>query len=132
MNNPYLDLTLADRLRNYAAACGPVTIHARNPGTLGYLAGAKVSVIDMLGLTDAFIAHLPKERLLAKRPRVGHPDKLIPLSYLARRGDIAFIEGWRKAVSTQSCGFMRLPAAYRDSDEDFVRHQFYPQRPGSP
>jgi hypothetical protein len=129
IQNPYLPLTLADELRAYAEACGPVTVHARNPGTLGYLAGPEVTVIDPLGLTDAFIARLPKERLISKRPRIGHPDKSIPLAYLAKRGDIAFLKGWPRAVIQRECDFLTLPARYVDSDEDWVPGKFFAPNP---
>jgi len=117
IHNPYLALSLADELREFAEACGPVTVHARNPGTLGYLAGPKVQVIDLLGLTDATIAHLPRETLIQDRPRIGHPDKYIPLSYLAERGDIA--------------SFLAYPAAYIDSEESLEPRTLYPISPDS-
>jgi arabinofuranosyltransferase len=129
IENPYFPLSLADALRAYAEACGPVTVHARNPGTLGYLAGPEVSVIDPLGLTDAFIARLPKERLISKRPRIGHPDKSIPLAYLAKRGDIAFLDGWPQAVAERRCDFRAIPARYVESEQDWVPGAFYPAGP---
>jgi arabinofuranosyltransferase len=127
IQNPFFPLLLADQLRVYAEVCGPVSVHARNPGTLGYLAGSGVTVIDQLGLTDAFIARLPKERLVSKRPRVGHPDKSIPLAYLAKRGDIAFLEGWDQAVIKQECDFRTLPTRYLDSEEDWFSGNLYPR-----
>ncbi len=130
LQNPYLPLALADELRAYAEACGTVTVHARNPGTLGYLAGPKVAVIDPLGLTDAFIARLPKERLIAKRPRIGHPDKSIPLAYLAERGDISFLEGWVEAVARRDCDFLELPARYLGSDADWMPNRLFPIESG--
>jgi arabinofuranosyltransferase len=129
IQNPYLPLSLADGLRAYANTCGPVAVHARNPGTLGYLAGPEVTVIDPLGLTDGFIARLPKERLISKRPRIGHPDKSIPLAYLAKRGDISLLEGWPQAVKQQECDFLKLPARYVDSAEDWLPGKFYPPNP---
>ena len=129
IQNPYFSLSLADELRAYADTCGPVTVHARNPGTLGYLAGPEVTVIDPLGLTDAFIARLPKQRLISKRPRIGHPDKSIPLAYLAKRGDIAFLKGWPQAVAQRECDFRTLPARYVGSEEDWLPGNFYPPNP---
>ena len=131
IHNPYLALSLADELREFAEACGPVTVHARNPGTLGYLAGPKVQVIDLLGLTDATIAHLPRETLIQDRPRIGHPDKYIPLSYLAERGDIAFLKGWKKAVAARDCSFLAYPAAYINSEESLEPRTLYPISPDS-
>jgi hypothetical protein len=106
-----------------------VTVHARNPGTLGYLAGPEVTVIDPLGLTDAFIARLPKERLISKRTRIGHPDKAIPLAYLAKRGDIAIFSGWPQVVAQRECEFLALPARYLDSEADWLPGNFYPPDP---
>jgi hypothetical protein len=129
IQNPYLPLSLADELRAYAEACGPVTVHARNPGTLGYLAGPGVTVIDPLGLTDAFIARLPKEKLISRRPRIGHPDKFIPLAYLAKRGDIAILERWSQAVTQRDCDFLTVPARYVGSEEDWLPGKLYPSDP---
>lgn len=98
LTNPYLDLTLADDLRAYAGAFGPVTVHNRNPGTLAYLAGPRVSVIDTLGLTDRYIARLPRAYISNPDPRPGHPDKYIPVSYLASRGDVALLPDWRTRI----------------------------------
>ncbi len=119
IRNPYLDLHFAKRLRSYADACDGVTVHLRNPGTMGYLVGPKVRVIDMLGLTDATIARLPNEKLIHSPPRVGHPDKYVPIRYLAERGDIAFLEKWQLAVADRDCSFKEHPAAYFDSTKDW-------------
>ena len=89
------DLQLDD-LRAYADSCGPITVHSRNPGTLGYLAGPDVTVIDVLGLTDRYIAKLPKAFLAYRVPRPGHPDKYIPVRYLAGRGDISLLASWKR------------------------------------
>jgi len=71
-----------------------VTVHYRNPGSIGYMAGPKVSVIDTLGLTDRTIAALPRACLTNPQPRPGHPDKYIPVRYLAARGDVSLLPGW--------------------------------------
>jgi arabinofuranosyltransferase len=117
LRNPYLKLSLADQLRGYAEACGDFTLHVRNPGTLGYLAGPRVSIIDALGLTDAYIAALPRESLIHERPRVGHPDKYVPLHYLAGRRDIAILEGWKQAVENRDCAFPDHTQKYLGSEE---------------
>jgi len=114
--NPYSAVALVDSLKQYAAACGAVTIHVRNPGSFGYLAGPQVTVIDTLGLTDRFIARLPRTYLIDERPRPGHPDKRIPLWYLAQKGDIAFLRGWEEAVARLDCDFGRRTEYYRTSD----------------
>lgn len=114
--NPYMDLRFADELRSYATECGPVTIHARNPGTLGFLAGPQVTIIDTLGLNDAFIARLPNAHLVQPHPRPGHPDKYLPVAYLASRGDIALLPDWERAVISRDCSVRERVAQYRDSD----------------
>jgi arabinofuranosyltransferase len=103
VTSPYLDLSFAADLRAYTHTCGPVTIHARNPGTMGYLVGPTVTIIDTLGLTDRYIAGLPKEYLLDPMPRPGHPDKYIPVQYLAARGDISLLPDWEKSVKQLDC-----------------------------
>lgn len=130
LRNPYLDLRFASDLRSYAEVCGGVTIHLRNPGTMAYLAGSGVRVIDMLGLTDATIAELPNEKLIHSPPRVGHPDKFVPIRYLARQGDIAFLEGWQQAVRDRDCAFKLHPKAYSDSSEDWKPGLHLPIVPG--
>lgn len=96
--HPRLNLSLADSLRDYADACGPVTVHLRNPGAIGYLAGPTVSFIDLLGLTDRYIARLPREYLSNPYSKPGQPDKYIPVSYLVSRGDVALLPGWHDAI----------------------------------
>ena len=103
VTSPYMDLSFANDLRVYTELCGPVTIHNRNPGTIGYLAGPTVTVIDTLGLTDRYIAGLPREYLLDPIPRPGHPDKYIPVRYLASRADIALLPGWENGVKQLDC-----------------------------
>jgi len=114
---PFMNEELAAALQRYAARCGGVTVHTRNPATLGYLAGPDVEIIDTLGLTDRFIAALPTSYVVSPHPRPGHADKRIPLSYLARRGDIAIIRGWRAAVLQLDCAFRTRPQRYVDSTE---------------
>ena len=98
MTSPFTDLDFAQELNAYADEFGPVTVHYRNPGTIGYLAGPKVTVIDTLGLTDKFIAELSKTYLIDPYPRAGHPDKYIPVSYLASRGDVALLDDWKEKI----------------------------------
>jgi arabinofuranosyltransferase len=126
LRNPYLPLAFADELAAYVEACGPVTVHARNPGTLGYLAGPEVQVIDLLGLTDATIARLPRESLVFDKPRIGHPDKFIPVAYLARRGDISFLKGWKRAIAAKNCDFARNTEAYLESNESVHPRKLLP------
>jgi len=117
VKNPYLDLTFANDLRAYAEVCGPITVHFRNPGTIGYFAGPKVSIIDMLGLTDKFISNLPKTYLINPFPRPGHPDKFIPVSYLALRNDIALLPDWQKGIRERDCSLIVRVAQFRESTQ---------------
>ena len=98
IQNPHLDLSFADAMKMYADTHGPITVHYGNPGTIGYHAGPKVSVIDTLGLTDRYIASLPRTFLTDQLPRPGHPHKYIPVRYLASRGDISLAPLWAERV----------------------------------
>ncbi len=118
--NPYVDLGFAARLEAYAKACGPITIHSRNPGTLGYLAVPQVSIIDTLGLTDAFIARLSRDHLVDRHPRPGHPDKRIPVRYLAGRRDVSIVPGWRAAVDARDCTLPDRTANYLDQSSFYT------------
>jgi hypothetical protein len=91
------------QLRRYAEKCGPFVIHASTPGTVGYLVGPAVSIIDTLGLTDSYIARLPRENLVSPNPRPGHPYKLIPLSYLVSRGDLAILPQFGAGIAVGDC-----------------------------
>ncbi len=126
LSNPILDLDLARRARDYARTCGSFALHLPTPGTFGYLAGPDVVVIDILGLTDATIARLPRERLLHSPPRVGHPFKRIPVAYLAQRGDIAILRGWQQALARGDCSYRRAPTALVGSKLDWQPGRLLP------
>jgi hypothetical protein len=113
------DPSVADQLRRFARRCGSITIHTPTPGMLAYLSGPSVNVIDTLGLTDAYIARLPRGNLLLNHPRPGHPYKDIPVSYLAARHDIAILDGWWDAVLSGDCNFQAKTARYLNSDLPF-------------
>ena len=115
LDNPVVNLELADLFRKYAQKCGPITIHVFNPGTLGYLAGPDVSLIDTLGLTDAFIAKLPPKYLASKLSRPGHPLKHIPLSYLIERKDLGLLPDWYELLQRGECG---LPSQVENLKKD--------------
>lgn len=104
---------LAEDLRRFTQACGPTTIHLGAPGTIAYLAGPNVSVIDTLGLTDAYIARLPREYLVSSHPRPGHPVKYIPISYLISRHDVAVLPGWKESVSRGDCSLASELAGFQ-------------------
>lgn len=113
--SPDVDLSLAGELRAYAEACGPITIHARHPAAMAYLAGSNVSVIDTMGLTDSFIAKLSRSYLADPDPRPGHPDKYIPVAYLASRGDVALAPDWLDAIRARDCSLRSRVGAYEKS-----------------
>lgn len=112
----FYNMAWIDELRRYADHCGSLTIHTATVGLISYYAGDKVTIIDTLGLNDAFIANLPRENLIG-RPRIGHPFKYIPISYLAQRGDISIFEGWDQAIRDLDCDFKRWTEHYVDSDQ---------------
>ncbi|MEJ2140196.1 MAG: hypothetical protein P8Y61_12240 [Gammaproteobacteria bacterium] len=116
VKHPVFDLNIADELRNYADDCDRVAIHVTNPGTLGYLAGPQVTLIDTLGLTDRFIAELPKALLVSKTPRPGHPEKYIPVGYLADRGDVAIFDNWIERVANRDCTLKDEVSPYAKPD----------------
>ena len=95
-------------LRNYVSKCGPLTLHLRNPGTIGYFTGNQVTIIDALGLTDRFIAQLPRKNLINQFPRPGHPDKFIPIEYLSSRGDIRIVPDWFRKLKSSDCTLNKL------------------------
>ncbi|HOB73552.1 MAG TPA: hypothetical protein PKG54_03405 [Phycisphaerae bacterium] len=78
----------------YADRFGPISMYAETMGYLPYCAGPGVHVIDMLGLTDAFVARLPA------RPdsRVGHIRHDVPLAYLRSKGAINLLPDWRERL----------------------------------
>lgn len=115
LTNAYADLAFADELRAYADVCGPITIHSLNPGPIGYLAGPKVTVIDLLGLTDRFIANLPREFQISPCPRPGHAAKHIPVGYLVGRHDIARFPRWDAGVRRRDCSLRARAAQCAES-----------------
>ncbi len=121
LENPYIDLDFAQQLRRYAQECGHLTIHLRNPGTIGYLAGPEVTIIDTLGLTDAYVARLPRQYLITAHPRPGHPDKDIPMSYLVSRQDVAVLPDWRDSVSRGDCSLSERLATLQYSPDALFR-----------
>ncbi len=104
--SPYLEVGFADDLRAYAQACGPFTLSHKNPGAWGYFAGPRVSFIDLLGLSDAFIARLPRQTQVESHPRPGHAEKNVPRQYLQQRGDISLIPGWQEAIYRRDCSLI--------------------------
>jgi len=51
-------------------------------GVFGYHAGPRNHVIDVLALTDPFLARLPAKATLTGRWRIGHFDRVVPKGYV--------------------------------------------------
>jgi arabinofuranosyltransferase len=103
------------QLRAFAERCGPFTVHTDLLGAYGYYSLPDIRVIDLLGLTDAYIAGLPNSHLSSDDPRPGHPFRRIPLAYLASRGDVAIFSNWRQAVAAGDCSIIAATNTHRDS-----------------
>ncbi len=116
---PGNDLGEAMVLRSYASACGPFTIHSPTPGALAYFSGPKVSFIDTIGLTDSYVARLPRSSLVAAHPRPGHPIREIPVAYLASRHDVAMLDGWWESVVAGDCSLGGRTERYVASNLQF-------------
>ncbi|HXH23413.1 MAG TPA: hypothetical protein VNN10_15445 [Dehalococcoidia bacterium] len=115
-----IDVTaIAATLKGFAAQCGPFAIHWGTPGTLGYLTGPEVSLIDTIGLTDEYISRLSRSALVISPPRPGHPYRYIPVSYLASRGDIALVPGWWERAEAGDCSLLSEPAKLAGSRKVF-------------
>jgi arabinofuranosyltransferase len=110
---------LPEALRVYGRDCGATTIHSEVIGSLGYETRDAVEIIDIVGLTDRYIASLPNSFLMERVPRPGHPFKRIPLAYLARRGDVSVFDGWQDAVRAGDCGLRMRALALANSDALF-------------
>lgn len=69
-----------------------IALSHRAIGILGYYAGPRVTVVDELGLADAFIARTPD--LPPEKQRIGHPEHRIPAEYLRERLDGVVTDRW--------------------------------------
>ncbi len=78
----------------YSEQIGPITITWQAMGVLPYHAGPKVHVIDVYGLTDAFIARCPAER----DSRIGHIEHDVPAAYLESRGVLNMLPDWGRRM----------------------------------
>jgi arabinofuranosyltransferase len=107
--------TSVTTLRAFAASCGSFAVEAGGIGALGYSLGPGVQLIDRYGLTDSVISHLPdSDRIAGSRP--GHPRRMLPVSYLAGRGDIMLFSNWRDAVAAGACGIIAAARSYTGSE----------------
>lgn len=117
LDTPFYEPAFAQQLEDYESACGPLTIHSLTTGKLGYDVRGIVDVIDLVGLTDEYIAGLPRENLIVSPPRPGHPYKRIPIAYLAGRNDVSIFADWQEAIARKDCSLRDRPAALVDSKE---------------
>jgi arabinofuranosyltransferase len=120
------DPTLLDQMHAFRDACGPFAVHAPAIGGFGYLSGSAITLIDTHGLTDRYIAGLDDPYLLDGKQRPGHPRRLIPIAYLASRGDIAIFSDWREALVRIDCAIIEAARSYA-ADPSL----FNPYAPGS-
>ena len=111
-------IAIVEDLRRLSDACGPLTVGSAQIGSFGYLLGPRFDVIDYLGLTDRYIADLPKSSFVGPQ-RPGHPTRWIPLSYLAGRGDITLFSNWRDFVASADCRLTSALQSLPDSDAVF-------------
>ena len=94
-------------------------------------AGAGGTICGNCLRDNALVAALPSEALIQDPPRVGHPDKFIPLRYLASRRDIAILEGWAQAVADRDCSFPDHTESYLNSAETWAPWKLFPIDTGS-
>jgi arabinofuranosyltransferase len=87
----------------YVEKCGPLTIHIRNPAYIGYYVGPKLTLIDLHGLNDRYIARLPNDDLVDRPPRPGHQLWRVPIKYLAERKSVSLLPDWQKKVEDLDC-----------------------------
>ena len=116
----YADSTreLGDALHAYADKFGPLTLGTGGIGILSYHAGLKVRIVDLGGLTDAFIAREHETGL----GRVGHPEFDIPTGYLESQGAVELLPRWGERIMNldptlaQDAGSLQARSAWNDAD----------------
>lgn len=81
----------------YAREFGPIAIYWPAAGIIAYHAGPDVHVVDILGLTDAFVARCPA------RPgsRIGHIERDLPRGYLESHAVINLWPDWRARLAAR-------------------------------
>jgi arabinofuranosyltransferase len=72
----------------------PITVLRKNIGMFGYYAGSQVTIVDLDGLTDAFIARTPVGSDYQSM-KVGHGLRAIPTEYLDGRVRGVFRPVWQ-------------------------------------
>lgn len=96
-------------LKKYADKCGPFSIHIENVGIAGYFAGPQVTIIDYLGLTDAFVARTAPQ----KTNMAGHVKRKGLAEYYLYRDSIRMRQGWEKMILNLDC---QSPRPYEIKD----------------
>lgn len=102
-------------LKAFTQSCGSFAVLTGRIGAISYALGPAVQVVDLYGLTDSTISHLPQSSLI-DGSRTGHPQRMLPLSYLASRGDITLFANWRDAVAAGDCGIIAAARTYTSSN----------------
>lgn len=103
LQNPAVPVATLTTFKRYVDTCGPLTIHIRNPAYFGYYVGPKLTLIDLHGLNDYYIARLPNENLVEHPPRPGHQLWKVPIKYLAERKSVSLLPGWQRKVEELDC-----------------------------
>lgn len=83
-----------DNIHRYAERFGPITVAAGAIGMFSCHAGPKVTVVDEMGLTDAYIARLKADPI----SRIGHMEHAIAPGYLKSRAVVNLQPNWRDRV----------------------------------
>ncbi len=98
---PFGQLEAYRYARDFAKVCGPITLSYGAIGYYGYFSGPDVSIIDLLGLTDPYIAKLAKGAIVGRRP--GHATKYVPDAYFLARADVTMMYGWEERLRLGDC-----------------------------
>jgi arabinofuranosyltransferase len=102
-------------LEAFREECGGFAMLTGRIGALAYALGPGIDVVDLYGLTDNTISHLPESNYI-EGSRRGHPQRLLPVSYLASRSDITLFSNWKDAVAAGDCGIITAVHAFESSD----------------
>jgi arabinofuranosyltransferase len=120
LRNAAIPVNTLASLRKYVDTCGPLTIHIRNPAYIGYYVGPKLTLIDLHGLNDHYIARLPNDLLVDRPPRPGHQMWKVPISYLAQRRSVSLLPDWQRKVEALDCTLPQQAYALRNDTGYFT------------
>lgn len=86
--------SVAVALRAYADAYGTIAVRGAAIGQFAFFSGDRVTVLDGLGLTDAYVAREPPQ----PDQRPGHINRNVMQDYFRVRGDITLQKDWLPRV----------------------------------